>query len=652
MKTFSSTANSIWRREKETYLSVLEREALASEVRFRMLEMWRVNIAPLSGAFSIVELYVEFFLNQLDVNIYLLKENNFIRILPKATSALCLYQVLGFSGLIGKDKFKAPTKQNFPPVISRHSFGDLTPCKLGGNFDQAVGVALAEKINKKNTQVVVFIGDGELQIGLDHQAKFAACMHLNNLVLIVDCNKLQSDYFVSQVDHTLIEDESGNLAKLQKLWEIYGWCALEIDGHDFEQISNAFEQIGTTNRPLIIIAKTSKGKGVPFIENKLGFNHRLTDREYTQAHKILLDEALKYRQLGYQFDYKNDITSFIKSNTPITYKLPTRKSNIAINLEDVFKQWYEELIKLNANKVVIINTDNPRPFQPDTPTYSPGDPSFLIFAGSNELFALNCARGFATVGYLPTVISPATHIMINGEEWKLAALDFHKLLLVGRTPGSELARWGHTHLVYEDIERFQTYNAMIFQPATNHDVVLILEYVFQSQEIPSPIYLRLPRMDSVVVPKAKETCRPNHEAINHGFYIVRSFYTQANEIEANVILVASGQMVRECIIASEKLEKLRISNKVVNVINLTQLNPTQFRECCLDSQIIITVIDALPQSLSRIVLQALHPNDRHKVVELGITNPVFPACPPSQIYQSCGINASGIIEITLSEIGD
>lgn len=634
VSSISTPQPQYWRKNPSERLLRAQREALASEMRLKMLDMWKVNIAPLSGAFSIVELYVEFFLNQLDVTRYASHPEERVKIIPKATSALCFYQVLGFAGLIPGALLANPNLENFPPIIHRRVGGEVTTFKLGGNLDQAIGIALAGKLQGYDSPVVAFIGDGELQTGVDHQAKFAAQMQLNNLTLIIDCNQLQSDYYVKQADHTLTQDAHGRLATQSQLWDLYGWQAVDIDGHDFDQIEQAMDCIGCVDKPLVILARTVKGKGISFAEGRLGYNHRMTDAEFQLARREILQTVEIYRRKGYSFSYPYQVTPIQPSRPGQALHLPKLSPPPEQGLEVTMAEWLLQIAALNPGRVFVLNSDNPSPLPIDTPIYTPGKSSFLIFAGSNELFALHLARGMANAGLQPIYVSPATHIMINGEEWKLSAMDDQPLLLVGRTPGSELWRWGQSHLVYEDVERFRTRNATTYQPATNQDLLIVLQHLY-SVGMQGPVYFRLPRMPGVNVDHSLyDTPEKKELIVRNGFYVLKSNMISDQESDSFVVFVTSGELVRECLNAAENLERVQIPYKLINVINLSHIAPEKFQETIRGALVIITVIDALPESLAHIVYEVLLPEDRSKVEALGVVESMPVPIPLQEIYKN------------------
>lgn len=152
---------------------------------------------------------------------------------------------------------------------------------LGQGLSIAVGMSLAGRLDKKDYRVYCLMGDGELQEGNIWEAAMAAAHYkADNLCGIVDANGLQIDGKVSDVM---------NIEPLAAKWQAFGWHAIEIDGHDMKQLLDAFDAAKTVKgKPTVVIARTTKGKGVSFMENACGFHGVApTKDEVTKALKEL-----------------------------------------------------------------------------------------------------------------------------------------------------------------------------------------------------------------------------------------------------------------------------------------------------------------------------------------------------------------------------
>ena len=156
-------------------------------------------------------------------------------------------------------RYQSPL-QGHPHVVDI-PFAETSTGSLGQGFSVAVGIALGLRYQDKRARTYVMLGDGECQEGEVWEAAMCAAHHqLSNLCAIVDYNKMQSD------------DLNANIMGLEPLatkWESFGWTVVEIDGHDFEGMLNAFEIASNTDdTPTVIIAHTVKGQGVSYMEDQ------------------------------------------------------------------------------------------------------------------------------------------------------------------------------------------------------------------------------------------------------------------------------------------------------------------------------------------------------------------------------------------------
>ena len=152
---------------------------------------------------------------------------------------------------------------------------EMSTGSLGQGISASVGMALANKIDNNPGRVYVVLGDGELQEGIVWEAVMAASHYgLSNLCAIVDWNGLQIDGF---------NDDVMTVKPIDEKFKAFGWNVTSIDGHDFQDIFDAFDYArkasSETGKPTAIIAKTVKGKGVSFMENLAGWHGKAPDEE-------------------------------------------------------------------------------------------------------------------------------------------------------------------------------------------------------------------------------------------------------------------------------------------------------------------------------------------------------------------------------------
>lgn len=209
-------------------------------------------------------------------------------ILSKGHACPALYAALARKGYFSVDEFKGLRGMGCllqgHPCMKKTPGVDMTSGSLGNGLSIGVGMAIAGKYRKKSYNTYVILGDGEIQEGIIWEAAMCAKRYqLNNLIVFVDHNGWQSGGQVEEI--------SGLLPILPK-WEAFGWHCQAIDGHDFAQIITAIENARKTPGPSVIIAKTVKGKGLPYMENDNSWHKRVpTDEELSVAVGILGGEG-------------------------------------------------------------------------------------------------------------------------------------------------------------------------------------------------------------------------------------------------------------------------------------------------------------------------------------------------------------------------
>ena len=162
---------------------------------------------------------------------------------------------------------------------------------MGQGISAAVGMALAGKLDNKDYRVYTLLGDGESEEGQVWEAAMFAGHHkLDNLCVIVDYNGLQIDGPVSEV---------GGPEPFDKKFEAFGFEVITVNGNDFDELEKAFAAArACKGKPFAIIAKTTKGKGVSFMEGQVGWHGKAPNTEQYEAAKKELTENLEVLQNG------------------------------------------------------------------------------------------------------------------------------------------------------------------------------------------------------------------------------------------------------------------------------------------------------------------------------------------------------------------
>ncbi len=234
------------------------------------------------GSLSIADLLTYLYYNKMNVNAQNPDDENRDRlVLSKGHTAPALYAVLAEKGYF--DKKELESLRHIGALLQGHPCihipgVDMSSGSLGQGISAACGMALAGKLNKKDYHVYTILGDGEIEEGqVWEAAMFAAHYKLDNLTAVIDNNGLQIDGKITEVCSPEPIDEK---------FRAFGWHVIVLDdAHDFDKIDEAFKKAETiSGKPVAIIQKSIKGKGVSFMENQVSWHGAAPNAEqYQQA---------------------------------------------------------------------------------------------------------------------------------------------------------------------------------------------------------------------------------------------------------------------------------------------------------------------------------------------------------------------------------
>ena len=265
---------------------VEELETMARELRRNILEaIFAAGSGHPGGSLSELEILISLYFHALRHNPETPSWPDRDRlVLSKGHASPGLYAVLAKAGYIAQEELAGFRKLDSRLQGHAHPMTpgvEMNSGSLGMGLSFALGCALAARLDRKDYLVYALLGDGECDEGEVWEAAMAASHHkANNLIAIVDRNRIQNDRFT---------DEVMSLEPLAQKWRSFGWRVLETDGHSFPPLLAAIDRARTRRvRPTVIIAHTVKGKGVSFMENNPAFHGRAPNREeFDQAMKEL-----------------------------------------------------------------------------------------------------------------------------------------------------------------------------------------------------------------------------------------------------------------------------------------------------------------------------------------------------------------------------
>jgi len=262
-------------------MNELELKDFARFIRISSLKMTsRGGSSHIGSALSIADILAVLYGSVLN---YRVEDPSWIErdrfILSKGHAGVAVYAALAYVGFFEREKLKQHYQNGsiFSGHLSHKSISgvELSTGSLGHGMGVAAGIAYGLKQSKISSKVIAVLSDGECDEGTTWEAALFAQHHqLTNLIIIIDYNKIQSLDFVSK---TL------KLEPFQLKWESFNWNVIEVDGHDVVELLNALSK-KSEQFPTIIIAHTTKGKGVSFMENSVLWHYRCArDKEFDEA---------------------------------------------------------------------------------------------------------------------------------------------------------------------------------------------------------------------------------------------------------------------------------------------------------------------------------------------------------------------------------
>ncbi len=263
--------------------NVEELQKISKEIRKGIIEaVYSNKSGHPGGSLSIADIMTVLYFKEMDIDPRNPKDQNRDRlVLSKGHCAPALYSALSNRGFF--DTQELQTLRNIESRLQGHpdmkkiAGVDMTTGSLGQGLSSANGMAIAGKLDKKDYRVYCILGDGEIEEGQIWEAAMASNKYkLDNLCVIVDNNNLQIDGTIEEVMSSYPIDEK---------FRSFGFQIINIDGHNIQEIIDAFDVAkNIKDKPTCIIAKTVKGKGVSFMENKAEWHGKAPNEEqYRQA---------------------------------------------------------------------------------------------------------------------------------------------------------------------------------------------------------------------------------------------------------------------------------------------------------------------------------------------------------------------------------
>lgn len=544
-------------------------------------------------------------------------------ILSKGHAAPLFYTLYAMAGAFPFQELR--TLRKFGSKLEGHPtpnfpYTDAATGSLGQGLSIGVGLAYLAKNEKLDYRTFVMLGDGELAEGQIWEAcNFASYYKLNNLIAIADINRL------GQSQETMF---GHHIEAYAKRFEGFGFHVISIDGHNLKEIDTAFAEAtkNTSDKPVVIIAKTHKGHGISFLQDKEGWHGKPLSKED-------LEKALS--ELGNVNDslrFKLKKPQVIPSPPPLPKGEGKMEVNYRVGDEVATREVYGEVLaKLGDRIESIYSLDAEVKNSTFSQDFKKVHPNRFIECFIAEQNMVGVAVGLQRLGKIPFVSTFASFLTRAFDQIRMARLSDANIKFVGSHSGVSIGEDGASQMGLEDIAMFGALpDTVILHPSDGVSTAKLLPHLLVHNGIS---YLRTLRPKTPVLYDNDETFEIG------GSKILRS--TQDDRLT----VVAAGITVHEAVKAAEELAKEGIHIKVVDCYSIKPIDRMTLCQCIDTSQqkIIVTVEDHFEHGgLSDFVLDAV--KDTGARVEKLAVKHVSRSGTKDELLHDAKIDAAAIIE--------
>lgn len=464
---------------------------------------------------------------------------------------------------IGSDLEGHPTPRN--------AWVDVATGSLGQGLSAGVGMALASRLDGLHNRVYVLLGDGESAEGsVWEAAELASYYHLDHLTAIVDVNRL------GQSQETMYGHDLGVYARR---FEAFGWQALTIDGHNIEEIIEAFDKAQSMRgRPTAIIARTVKGKGVALLEGQDGWHGKAVSPEDLQR---ALDA------LGHHFDLEEPL----RMHAPVgdapeepappslyDYPGPDYKPGEAVATRQAYGKALDKLGRITSHVVALDGDVKNSTF---SELFDKEFPDRFVECFIAEQNMIGAAVGLSARGKIPYASTFACFLTRAYDQIRMAAISQANLKLCGSHAGISIGEDGPSQMALEDLAMMRAVEgSTVLYPC---DAVSAERLTALAAVTPGIVYLRTSR------PKTEVIYGPQEEFHVGGCKVLRE---SAGD---RATIVAAGVTLHEALKAHEELLKGGINVRVIDLYSVKPLDGETLRRAARETGAIVTVEDHYPE---------------------------------------------------------
>ncbi len=544
--------------------------------------------------------------------------NNDRFILSKGHAAPLLYSAWAEAGLFPREHLKTLRELNSDlegHPTPRLSFADVATGSLGQGLAVGVGMALCARLDNLDYRTYVLLGDGECAEGsVWEAASLAGVKQLNNLIAIVDCNRL------GQSEPTSLGWDTD---AYRKRFEAFNWRTEVIDGHDMEEILEVLGAAGLGKQPLAIIAKTVKGQGISFAADKEGWHGKALSKD--EAGKAIAELQPKAKSGVAEAIQAPSNLPLPKNEAPASYPAPNYKIGDMVATREAYGS---ALLRIGEVDQRVVAMDG------DTKNSTYADKFFKKFPDrSTECYIaeqnmVGVASGFSTRGKVPFASTFACFFTRAYDQIRMAAISQGNVKLAGSHVGVSIGEDGASQMGLEDIAMMRAvHGTVVLYPS---DAVSTEKLVEQMALHKGVCFLRTSRPKTPVIYN-------NDEAFPIGGAKVRR---QAAGDKLTV--VTAGVTLFEALKAADALAKDGIGVTVIDAYSIKPLGSDVIRAAAQKTNnLVVTVEDHNPEGGIGDAVAGELSKDGIKVHKIAIRE-LPHSGKPQELMAKYGIDADGI----------
>ncbi|WP_353684712.1 transketolase [Thermodesulfovibrio sp. 3907-1M] len=495
--------------------------------------------------------------------------NNDRLIFSKGHAAPLLYSLWTVAGRITEEELTTLRKFGSPlegHPVRAFPYAEAATGSLGQGLSIGVGMAINGKyIDRLPYRVFVLLGDSEMAEGSVWEAvQLASYYKLDNLIGIIDVNRL------GQRGETMY---GWDLSAYERRVSSFGWKTICIDGHNFNEIFKAYEEALKNNSPSMIIAKTVKGKGVSFLEDREG-------RHGVALSEAEFEEALK--ELG---EIKRLTASVKKPDSlkpepqPLKINEFTKRYNIG-EMVATRRAYGEALVKLfpEFSDIVVLDAEVSNSTYAEIFKKHYPERFFECFVAEQNMVGM--AVGLALRGKIPFVSTFAAFLTRAFDHIRMAQYSDANIKFVGSHAGVSIGQDGPSQMGLEDIAMMRSIlNSVVVYPS---DAVSTEKLVREAAKHKGIVYIRTTRSATPVIYNYDEE-----------FPIGGSKVIKRSDKDLCTV-IAAGITLHEALKAYEELKKRGIFIRVIDLYSVKPLDVETLKEALSETKAIITVEDHYP----------------------------------------------------------